>query len=212
MSDGTGMPPPEGTGKAGWYADPHQPAMERYWDGKAWSQYTAPKKAAVEGAAPPAPLAPRPPIPEPAPPVHWMLQPMTQPHRMTSRQGRGMVIRLVIVLVILAPFSWQFFFRQLRTHKTRVVDPSSYVIAITRCNWDYGFVRVTGTITNRRTEQRSYSVEVEVRAPNDRWVETLPIDAPVVDPGADRQFTALSLNDIHRDEHPTCRIIRVLLT
>lgn len=51
---------------AGWYADPHDPNQQRYWDGSIWTEHTAP----VAAPPPPpqgAPAAPAVPETEPAP-------------------------------------------------------------------------------------------------------------------------------------------------
>ncbi|MGD9956694.1 MAG: DUF805 domain-containing protein [Candidatus Nanopelagicales bacterium] len=49
--------PPAGPA-AGWYSDPGDPAMQRYWDGTAWSTQTAPLAAQSWPAAPGAQGAP----------------------------------------------------------------------------------------------------------------------------------------------------------
>jgi hypothetical protein len=35
-------PPPPPSVPAGWYPDPHGQALQRYWDGAAWTEHTAP--------------------------------------------------------------------------------------------------------------------------------------------------------------------------
>lgn len=54
--------------EAGWYADPTAPAMQRYWDGTAWTAHTAPQPygagqpmhpGMVQGYYPPMPGAPQ---------------------------------------------------------------------------------------------------------------------------------------------------------
>lgn len=47
------MPPPQQPA-AGWYADPTTPGRVRYWDGGAWTTYSAP----AEGSDPAAPALP----------------------------------------------------------------------------------------------------------------------------------------------------------
>lgn len=42
----------------GWYADPHQPAQQRWWDGAQWSENTAPLGQAPAAAVAEAPAAP----------------------------------------------------------------------------------------------------------------------------------------------------------
>lgn len=54
------------TTPADWYPDPSDPAMLRYWDGTAWTGYTAP---APHAAPTPAPTAPAPAAPAPADPA-----------------------------------------------------------------------------------------------------------------------------------------------
>ena len=34
---------PEPTTPPGWYDDPEKPGLERYWDGRAWTEDTQPK-------------------------------------------------------------------------------------------------------------------------------------------------------------------------
>lgn len=34
-------PAQSGSPAAGWYRDPHRPALQRYWDGRAWTEHTA---------------------------------------------------------------------------------------------------------------------------------------------------------------------------
>lgn len=34
-------PTPAGSPAPGWYRDPHRPALQRYWDGRAWTEHTA---------------------------------------------------------------------------------------------------------------------------------------------------------------------------
>ena len=41
----------------GWYADPHQPAQQRWWDGAQWSEHTAPPGQAPAAAVAEAPAA-----------------------------------------------------------------------------------------------------------------------------------------------------------
>lgn len=38
---------------AGWYADPSQPAQQRYWDGAVWTEHTAPSSQPAAVARPP---------------------------------------------------------------------------------------------------------------------------------------------------------------
>jgi hypothetical protein len=44
------QPAPSPTASAGWYADPAQVSIQRYWDGSAWTDHTAPAPAAQEGS------------------------------------------------------------------------------------------------------------------------------------------------------------------
>lgn len=40
-------PPP------GWYPDPRDPNLARYWDGKRWTEFTGPRDAAAPATPPP---------------------------------------------------------------------------------------------------------------------------------------------------------------
>ena len=51
-------PTPPAAPVPGWYADPADPAMQRYWDGAAWTTHTAPRAQASWPATPGAPAAP----------------------------------------------------------------------------------------------------------------------------------------------------------
>ena len=42
---------------AGWYADPHQAGMNRYWDGQRWSEQVAPMTTASAHVVAPLPMA-----------------------------------------------------------------------------------------------------------------------------------------------------------
>ena len=42
-----GAPPP------GWYPDPSDPGLARYWDGEQWTEFTGPRKAAPPAEPPP---------------------------------------------------------------------------------------------------------------------------------------------------------------
>lgn len=39
----------------GWYSDPDNPALQRYWDGADWTQHTAPAAPTTAGSPPPPP-------------------------------------------------------------------------------------------------------------------------------------------------------------
>ena len=55
MSDQpSGQPTPPSNPVAGWYADPADPALQRYWDGAAWTTHTAPAAGQSWPAAAPA--------------------------------------------------------------------------------------------------------------------------------------------------------------
>jgi len=43
--------------QAGWYIDPEQPALQRYWDGAQWTERTAPAPSAAPPAAPTPPIS-----------------------------------------------------------------------------------------------------------------------------------------------------------
>ncbi|HEU4980830.1 MAG TPA: DUF2510 domain-containing protein [Solirubrobacterales bacterium] len=42
-----GSPPP------GWYPDPSDPDLARYWDGRRWTEFTGPRQAAPPAIPPP---------------------------------------------------------------------------------------------------------------------------------------------------------------
>jgi hypothetical protein len=38
---------------AGWYPDPRDPDLARYWDGKAWTEFVGPRKGRPPASPPP---------------------------------------------------------------------------------------------------------------------------------------------------------------
>jgi uncharacterized protein DUF2510 len=48
----------------GWYADPGDGGLLRYWTGSSWSEHTHPRAAPSTRALPPAPASPEPPVGE----------------------------------------------------------------------------------------------------------------------------------------------------
>ena len=83
---------------AGWYDDPSNPDMLRYWDGVTWSSHTAPRKSPTassssggpdyQGQRPSAPSAPRHPTQAPPPPMPQGSGWQDQPHQ-PQQGGRG---------------------------------------------------------------------------------------------------------------------------
>jgi hypothetical protein len=79
--------PVQPTTPAGWFADPNNAALTRYWDGSAWTEQTAP-------AAPP----PGPPpygVGVPAPPFHTPYQPAYHPQTTNGLAIASLVLSLV---------------------------------------------------------------------------------------------------------------------
>lgn len=104
---------PQQTVPAGWYPDPKGEGL-RYWDGKAWTEHTAPAAAAAEAAQPAAsaPQPAQPSTPSPAP------QAASGPHTAHSSDARDQptttewVLSVALPLIPLAGLIWGVYLRR----------------------------------------------------------------------------------------------------
>jgi len=74
----------EPTTPPGWYDDPDKPGLERYWDGRRWTEDTQPK-------------AKQKPRPAPLPPG---TEPLKVPSEKRSGGGRGCLLIILVLLVL----------------------------------------------------------------------------------------------------------------
>ncbi len=113
-TDGTNPPQTP----AGWYPDTTVPGTQRYWDGTAWTQHTAPLAGATPIASAPTPVQPHPAVstPQPAEPLAYpavgslnAAVPVNAPEK-KSKAGLivGLIvggIALLVVLAVIAAFA-----------------------------------------------------------------------------------------------------------
>ncbi|HTY71868.1 MAG TPA: DUF2510 domain-containing protein [Actinomycetes bacterium] len=81
---------------AGWYRDPTDPGLARWWDGSAWGPQTRPLPSALAApaAAPPAPIpVPQPPVPQPPVPQPMIAVADPAPSRPPAAAARRPVVR-----------------------------------------------------------------------------------------------------------------------
>ena len=78
---------------AGWYADPSNPAQQRYWDGSQWTGHIAAAASPAPPLAPPAP--PLAPVAASAPPGYYPVEPAKK------KLGGGAIAAIVIGSVVL---------------------------------------------------------------------------------------------------------------